>query len=130
MNKYFLFSYQLLAPFLLLNVSVGQVNGIIKNEIVIKSNTIDNQAEFNYGDNQKKYSEKPDVQVKKKTDTSGIDKKNHKKKKKHMENIDHTITIIENASCINDKDSKESILGEILFNLSGTFLYGSCLEES
>ncbi|EGO9471542.1 MAG: hypothetical protein E6108_00710 [Clostridium perfringens] len=130
MNKYFLFSCQLLAPFLLLNVSVGQVHGTIKNEIVVKPNTIDNQAEFNYGDNQKKYSEKPDVQVKKETDTSEIDTKNHKKKKEHLENIDHTITIIENASCINDKDSKESILGEILFNFSGTVLYGSSLEES
>ncbi|MDN3092933.1 hypothetical protein P0E65_13225 [Enterococcus faecalis] len=39
------------------------------------------------------------------------------------------ITILENPPYLIEKDSEESILGKVLFNLSGTMLYGSKTEK-
>lgn len=39
------------------------------------------------------------------------------------------ITILENPPYLIEKDSEESILGKVLFNLSGTMLYGSKAEK-
>lgn len=129
MSKYFLFSYQLLAPLMLLNISMGQLNDLMKNEVVLASKAIDNQAELKFGDNQKKISEKPEVQIKKEKNNSEIENDNHKKKKSHLDNVDRMITILENTPYLNENDAEESVLGKILYNLSGTLLYGTREEN-
>ena len=52
-----------------------------------------------------------------------------KKKKNRFDDVDKMITILENPPYLIEKDSEESILGKVLFNLSGTMLYGSKAEK-
>lgn len=54
MSKYFLFSYQLLAPLMLLNISTDTFQEFISNELIQVAQVIDNQAELHFGDNQRK----------------------------------------------------------------------------
>ena len=126
MSKYFLFSYQLLAPLMSLNISTDTFQEFISNELIQVAQVIDNQAELHFGDNQKKTSEKPEVQIKKEKKNIEIEKK---KKKNRFDDVDKMITILENPPYLIEKDSEESILGKVLFNLSGTMLYGSKTEK-
>ena len=117
MSKYFLFSYQLVAPLMLLNISTDTFQEFISNELIQVAQV---------GDNQKKTSEKPEVQIKKEKKNIEIEKK---KKKNRFDDVDKMITILENPPYLIEKDSEESILGKVLFNLSGTMLYGSKAER-
>lgn len=83
---------------MLLNLSYQHLDSFFSGEVVLVNQTIDNQAEFHFGRNQKKLSEKPGVQIKKRKKGNKAKKSNDK-----FNNIDNLITILENPYYLNEQ---------------------------
>lgn len=129
-NKYFLFSCYLLLPLMM-------GNGLFKTTEFVVGNTLNgNQAELHIDDSLKK-TENPTVNINDKQQAnnkkikSSVKKKkaipdSTKKKKKDVtiNKLDVLVLQMENQATLIDNANKNSILGEILLNLSGSVLYG------